>query len=138
MVDRIVEIAARNRITVGTFGHAGDGNLHPTICTDERDREEIHRVEKAIAEIFDEAIRLGGTITGEHGVGLAKRPFLEKLVGAPGIAMMRAVKQVIDPNDVLNPGKVIVPRPKREGRLPRTREEADEIAQAHLAALNAG
>jgi glycolate oxidase len=132
MVDRIEEITRRHDLTLGTFGHAGDGNLHPTICTDERDTAEMPRVERAIEEIFDAAIGLDGTITGEHGVGIAKRPFLERLVTPPGIRMMQDIKQVMDPNGVLNPGKVIEPRPRREGTLPRTREEADAIARAQL------
>jgi glycolate oxidase len=127
MVEKVEEIARRHGILLGTFGHAGDGNLHPTFCTDERDKEEIHRVEKAFEEIFDAAISLGGTITGEHGVGLAKRPFLGKLLGPAGMAYMRGLKEVFDPNSVLNPGKIIESRPRREGRLPRTRAEAERI-----------
>jgi glycolate oxidase len=132
MVDRVEQIARAHRITLGTFGHAGDGNLHPTLCTDERDEEEIKRVESAIEEIFNLAIAMDGTITGEHGVGLAKRPFLKRLVGPPGIKMMQDLKQVMDPNLVLNPGKIIEPRPRREGRLPRSREHADALAHQIL------
>lgn len=134
MVAKVEEIAARHGVLIGTFGHAGDGNLHPTLCTDERDAGEIVRVERAIAEIFQASIDLGGTITGEHGVGLAKRPFLEGLVGPVGIRIMQDLKQVFDPNLVLNPGKIFVPRPRREGRLPRTQQEADQIARQMVAA----
>ncbi len=74
MVARIQEIADKYRLKVGTFGHMGDGNLHPTFLTNERNTEEMHRVEEAMKEIFDFALELGGTITGEHGVGLAKKP----------------------------------------------------------------
>ncbi|MBN1475583.1 FAD-binding protein [Candidatus Sumerlaeota bacterium] len=132
MVARVEEVARRHGILLGTFGHAGDGNLHPTLCTDERDHEEIHRVETAFAEIFDIAIELGGTITGEHGVGLSKKPFLEKLVGPPGIRMMQDLKQVMDPRAVLNPGKIIEPRPRREGRLPNTQAEAEAMARSMM------
>ncbi|MFM8360613.1 MAG: FAD-linked oxidase C-terminal domain-containing protein, partial [Verrucomicrobiota bacterium] len=70
MVRFVEEVARRHRLRIGTFGHMGDGNLHPTFLTDERNHEEMHRIEQAFHEIFEEAIRLGGTITGEHGVGL--------------------------------------------------------------------
>lgn len=106
MVTRINEIAAKYQVKVGTFGHMGDGNLHPTFVTDERNKEEMHRVEEAMREIFEEAIALGGTITGEHGVGLAKKPFLEKQVGPVAIAVMRRIKRSFDPSGILNPGKI--------------------------------
>lgn len=106
MVGRIQEIAAQYRVRVGTFGHMGDGNLHPTFLTDERNAEEIERVEKAMAEVFHYAIELGGTITGEHGVGLAKKSFLPDQLGEVGMATMRRLKSVFDPEGVLNPGKV--------------------------------
>lgn len=106
MVLAINEIAARHNVTICTFGHAGDGNLHPTATTDARDKDEIHRVEAAFEEIFEAAIRLGGTITGEHGVGLVKAPYLEWKVGSAGIEVMRGIKTAFDPNNILNPGKM--------------------------------
>ncbi|WP_308638050.1 FAD-linked oxidase C-terminal domain-containing protein [Paenibacillus silvisoli] len=106
MVLAINEIAARHQVTICTFGHAGDGNLHPTATTDARDKDEIHRVEQAFEEIFEAAIQLGGTITGEHGVGLVKAPYLEWKIGAAGIEMMRGIKLAFDPNNILNPGKM--------------------------------
>ncbi|WP_123041180.1 FAD-binding oxidoreductase [Cohnella candidum] len=106
MVLRINDIAQKYGVSIATFGHAGDGNLHPTATTDARDKEEIHRVEQAFEEIFEAAIELGGTITGEHGVGLVKAPFLEWKVGPAGIAVMRGIKQVFDPQNLLNPGKM--------------------------------
>lgn len=106
MVLEINRIAKKHRVQICTFGHAGDGNLHPTATTDARDTEEIHRVEEAFAEIFEAAIRLGGTITGEHGVGMVKAPYLEWKVGAAGIEVMKAVKHAFDPENILNPGKV--------------------------------
>ncbi|MCQ6561143.1 FAD-binding oxidoreductase [Paenibacillus mendelii] len=106
MVLEINRIALKHNVTICTFGHAGDGNLHPTATTDARDEEEIHRVEAAFEDIFEAAIRLGGTITGEHGVGLVKAPFLEWKVGAAGIAVMQGIKQAFDPHQLLNPGKV--------------------------------
>jgi glycolate oxidase len=104
---RFVEVVAKKyKLRVGTFGHMGDGNLHPTFLTDERNKEEMHRVEEAFKEIFDEAIRLGGTITGEHGVGLAKKSFLPKFAGDAQMRVMRELRRALDPNGILNPGKM--------------------------------
>ena len=106
MVRFVDQIAKKYRLKVGTFGHMGDGNLHPTFLTDERNHEEMHRVEEAFHEIFDEAIRLGGTITGEHGVGVAKKNFLPKFMGAAQMGVMKAFRQAMDPLNILNPGKM--------------------------------
>src|SRR5438552_7460912 len=104
---RFVEATAKKyRLKIGTFGHMGDGNLHPTFLTDERNKEEMHRVEEAFKEIFAEAIRLGGTITGEHGVGLAKKSFLPSFAGAAQILVMRELRRALDPRGILNPGKM--------------------------------
>jgi glycolate oxidase len=123
MIETINRIAADHALTFGNFGHAGDGNLHPTCLTDERDLDEIHRVEQAFDRIFTEAVRCGGTITGEHGVGLSKRKFLEKMVGEPAIEMMRKIKSSLDPNGILNPGKIFSLKPRCEGPLPTSREQ---------------
>lgn len=108
MVLEINRIAKKYDVQICTFGHAGDGNLHPTAMTDARDPEEVHRVEEAFEEIFEAAIRLGGTITGEHGVGMVKAPYLEWKVGSAGLTMMKGIKKVFDPNNILNPGKMFV------------------------------
>jgi glycolate oxidase len=106
MVRAINEIAIKYNVSICTFGHAGDGNLHPTCPTDARDHDEMERVEMAFAEIFEKAIEFGGTITGEHGVGVMKAPYLEWKLGKEGIAAMRAIKNALDPNNIMNPGKV--------------------------------
>lgn len=106
MVKEIQRIAEKYDLMIFTFGHAGDGNLHPTCLTDARDKEEMVRVEDAFSEIFDSALRLGGTITGEHGVGEMKAPYLEWKIGASGIEVMKGIKQAIDPLNIMNPGKV--------------------------------
>ena len=106
MVRFVQTVAAKHNLRVGTFGHMGDGNLHPTFLTDERNLEEMHRVEEAFQELFAEAIRLGGTITGEHGVGLAKKPFLPQFAGDASMRVMRELRRVLDPNGILNPGKM--------------------------------
>jgi glycolate oxidase len=106
MVNAINQIAEKYKVEICTFGHAGDGNLHPTCPTDARDKDEMHRVEQAFEEIFIKAIELGGTITGEHGIGVMKAPYLELKLGSAGIAAMKAVKDALDPNNIMNPGKV--------------------------------
>jgi glycolate oxidase len=106
MVEHIQQVAEKHRLTIGTFGHMGDGNLHPTFLTNEKDAEEMHRVELAMKEIFDQALALGGTITGEHGVGLAKKPFLRDAVGELNLEVMKRIKRAFDPNGILNPGKI--------------------------------
>jgi glycolate oxidase len=88
------------------FGHAGDGNLHPNIVCDKRDAEEMRRVEQAVADIFALAIELGGTLSGEHGIGTMKASFMEDELGAVGVEMMRRIKQAWDPHNILNPGKI--------------------------------
>ncbi|MSU28047.1 MAG: glycolate oxidase subunit GlcD [Pedosphaera sp.] len=106
MVRFVAVIAKKYNLRVGTFGHMGDGNLHPTFLTDERNKEEMHRVHDAFKEIFDEAIRLGGTITGEHGVGLAKKEFLPKFIGPASMRVHRELRKALDPHGILNPGKM--------------------------------
>jgi glycolate oxidase len=106
MVKAINDIAERHDLKICTFGHAGDGNLHPTVATDARDQDEMERVEAAFEEIFAHAIELGGTITGEHGVGMMKAPYLEWKLGPEGIGAMKMIKQSFDPNNIMNPNKV--------------------------------
>ena len=106
MVAFIQDAAVRYNLRIGTFGHMGDGNLHPTFLTNEKDVAEMHRVEKALAEIVTETVRRGGTITGEHGVGLAKKQFLAESVGGLNVEIMRRMKRLFDPNLILNPGKM--------------------------------
>jgi glycolate oxidase len=106
MVLEINKIAKKYNLMFGIFGHAGDGNLHPTCLTDERDAEEIKRAEVAFDEIFDFAIKLGGTITGEHGVGLSKKRFLKKVTGDVGLELMKTLKQSFDTNIIMNPAKM--------------------------------
>jgi glycolate oxidase len=106
MVKFVNDTAAKHRLLIGTFGHMGDGNLHPTFLTNETDAEEMHRVEMALAEIVTETIRLGGTVTGEHGVGLAKKAFMKQQFGAASFELLRLVKRAIDPHGIMNPGKI--------------------------------
>ncbi len=107
MVTAMQAIAKQYDVPIGTFGHAGDGNLHPTILTDKRNKEEWARVEKAIDAIFDKALSLGGTLSGEHGTGIAKSCYLEKETSPATILYSRKMKAALDPNNILNPGKII-------------------------------
>ncbi|MBU2621782.1 MAG: glycolate oxidase subunit GlcD, partial [Proteobacteria bacterium] len=107
MVRSIENIGKRYDLAIGTFGHAGDGNLHPTILTDKRNKEEWKRVEDAIKEIFENALALGGTLSGEHGIGLAKSGFLKNEIGAGAILFSKNIKSALDPKNILNPGKII-------------------------------
>ncbi len=106
MMKKIQRISHKFNVSIGTFGHAGDGNLHPTILTDRRNPEEMKRVEKAIDEIFDAALELDGTLSGEHGVGIAKARYLEKEFGKGTILFMKKLKKGLDEKNLLNPGKV--------------------------------
>lgn len=110
MMERLMQIREKYRLNLVVFGHAGDGNLHPNIITDKRNVEEMHRVEEAIGDIFEAAIELGGTLSGEHGIGLLKAPYMELEVGQDGLDMMRKIKQAWDPNNIMNPGKIF-PKP---------------------------
>jgi glycolate oxidase len=107
MIRSIEEIAGLFNLTIGTFGHAGDGNLHPTILTDRRIPEEWQRVEKAIDAIFDRALALGGTLSGEHGIGTAKSRYMEKETNRATILYSRRIKASLDPKNILNPGKIL-------------------------------
>jgi glycolate oxidase len=106
VVQRLRQISEKYGLPIVIFGHAGDGNLHPNILFDKRDPEQWAKVEKMVAEIFQASLDLGGTLSGEHGVGVLKRPYLEKALGPVSIAVQRGIKQSLDPLNILNPGKV--------------------------------
>ena len=106
MIAAIREIGQRYDLPIPVFGHAGDGNLHPNILFDLRDRAEVERVELAARDIFRTAIRLGGTLSGEHGVGTLKREFLEEAQGPLAVSLARSLKQTLDPRNILNRGRL--------------------------------
>ncbi|MFD1170713.1 FAD-binding oxidoreductase [Oceanobacillus caeni] len=106
MFQRLKEIREKYKLNLVVFGHAGDGNLHPNIIADKRDEEEMQRVERAVEEIFQAAIELGGTLSGEHGIGTLKAPFMEMELGEVGLDMMKRIKEAWDPKNILNPGKI--------------------------------
>ncbi|MDR1297252.1 MAG: FAD-binding protein [Deltaproteobacteria bacterium] len=108
MVRELNRIAEKYKLQMGTFGHAGDGNLHPTILCDKRDAEEYRRVEEAVDEIFDVALRLQGTLSGEHGIGIAKAKWMEKETNRATIEFSKSLRRALDPKYLFNAGKKII------------------------------
>lgn len=106
MVRRINQIAKQFGLLIAVFGHAGDGNLHPNILFDQQQAGQRELVEQAAASIFQAALDLGGTLSGEHGIGLLKREFLPLALEEDVVAMMKGIKQLFDPAGLLNPGKI--------------------------------
>ena len=114
-LDRSIEdledayLAEKYDLTIVCFGLAGDGNIHTNIMLDRKDESERRRAGKAVEELFGIVLGLGGTISGEHGIGIAKSPFIELEVGGGGLDAMRRIKQALDPLNIMNPGKMFVP-----------------------------
>jgi glycolate oxidase len=108
-IERIRDVGIELGLTVAIFGHAGDGNLHPNVLVDLRDEDETRRTLAAADEIFRIAIELGGVLSGEHGIGLLKRDYLADNLDPTALATMRAIKQTLDPKNIMNPGKVLAP-----------------------------
>ncbi|ATD80364.1 MULTISPECIES: FAD-binding oxidoreductase [Desulfovibrio] len=107
MMKAVNEIAAKYKVEVGTFGHAGDGNLHPTFLCDKRDKDEFHRVEEAIDEMFDVALKLHGTLSGEHGIGTAKAKWMEKETSRGTILFSQRLRRALDPKGLFNATKLV-------------------------------
>ncbi len=114
----IERLTAKYRLKVGTFGHAGDGNLHPTVLCDERNAEEMQRAHAFYDDLYDKVLAWGGTVSGEHGIGLAKKEYLARQIGAGGVRVMKRIKDAFDPEGLLNPGKIF--------------DEHDPCTQAHV------
>lgn len=106
MHEHIMEIGRKHRIDIAVFGHAGDGNLHPNILTDRRDQEKMRRTRGAISDLFYAAIELGGTISGEHGIGFTKAGFMKSARDPVSLRLMQEIKGIFDPEGLLNPGKI--------------------------------
>lgn len=102
----IRKIAEKYQLTIAVYGHAGDGNIHPSVLCDLSQPGEEERVHHAVDEIFDAALSVGGTLSGEHGIGLTKRPYIKKALGEAGVNTLKLVKQALDPKGILNPGKI--------------------------------
>ncbi|MEK6527389.1 MAG: FAD-linked oxidase C-terminal domain-containing protein, partial [Nitrospirota bacterium] len=103
------EIGIKYNLKIVNFGHAGDGNIHVNIMTDKNNKDEYQRAERSVKDIFEAALKLGGTISGEHGVGLTKSKYLGMEISPVGIKLMKEIKKVFDPKGILNPGKIFPP-----------------------------
>ena len=108
MIRTIDAISDRHDVSIVNFGHAGDGNIHVNIMIDKKVDGELEKAEKAIEEVFKGALALGGTMSGEHGVGIAKAPYIPLEITPATAAYMKAVKKALDPNNILNPGKIFL------------------------------
>jgi len=106
MVERIKKLEEKSGLLIVSFGHAGDGNIHCNIMFDKRDKARAARAKAAVDELFAATLELGGTITGEHGVGITKMAYLDQEMGEAEIDIMKRIKQTFDPNNILNPGKI--------------------------------
>ncbi len=106
MLAGVERIGEKYGLTIGVCAHAGDGNTHPTVCFDAADPDEARRARESFDEIMALGLELGGTITGEHGVGVLKKEWLAREIGPVGVEMQRAVKAAFDPHSLLNPGKL--------------------------------
>jgi len=106
MVQRVKQISHKYNLPVVIFGHAGDGNLHPTILFDKRDETQWAQAQQAVGDTFAAAVELGGTLSGEHGVGVLKRDYMESALGFASLEVQRQIKQGLDPKNILNPGKI--------------------------------
>ena len=104
----IERLKEKFQVRVATFGHAGDGNLHPTALADERNPQEIKNVHAFFSELYEKVLSLGGTVSGEHGIGIAKKNYLLRQFGEGGIGVMRRRKHAFDPGGRLNPGKIFI------------------------------
>ncbi|MDD5099889.1 MAG: FAD-linked oxidase C-terminal domain-containing protein [Syntrophales bacterium] len=106
VVRRIAEISKKHGFTIAVYGHAGDGNIHPSLLCDLSKPGEEERVHRAVDDIFAAALSVGGTLSGEHGIGITKRPYIRDALGEIGIRTLKAVKAALDPKGLLNPGKI--------------------------------
>lgn len=109
LIRSVREVASRYGLIIVCFGHAGDGNIHTNIMLDRKNADELSRAEQAVEEIFRIALDLGGTLSGEHGVGIAKSPYLLWEIGEAAYEAMLNIKHALDPRNVLNPGKMFSP-----------------------------
>ncbi len=109
LIRAIQQLAEKYALTIVCFGHAGDGNIHTNIMLDRNNRDELRRSEMAVEELFRIVLGLGGTLSGEHGIGITKSPFLQWEIGAEGFEAMWRIKTALDPLNILNPGKMFVP-----------------------------
>lgn len=112
MIRKVEDISRRHGVPIVNFGHAGDGNIHVNVMIDKQKPGDSEKAERAIEEIFRETLALGGTMSGEHGVGIMKAPYIQMEVSASAEAYMRTIKKALDPNNILNPGKIFLDEAK--------------------------
>ena len=106
MIRKIKEISRQTGLLIAGFGHAGDGNIHVNIMLDKSDPAQVRKADTALEILFESTLELGGTISGEHGVGTTKAKYISKEIGATELELMKAIKKVFDPKGILNPGKI--------------------------------
>jgi len=106
MVKKIDALRKETGLTMASFGHAGDGNIHFNIMLDKKDKAQLKNAEAAVEDLFDHTLKLGGTISGEHGIGITKAPYMAKEIGVVELDLMKKIKKVFDPKGILNPGKI--------------------------------
>lgn len=106
VVRKIEALKKSTGLAMVSFGHAGDGNIHFNIMLDKTDKIQLEKAEKAVAALFDYTVALGGTISGEHGVGITKAPHISREIGSDAISLMKRIKDAFDPNGIMNPGKI--------------------------------
>jgi len=107
LISRLEALSEKTGAPIISFGHAGDGNMHVNILTDKRDEKRYAQALKTVEDVFRITLELGGTLSGEHGIGLAKAKYIESEIGERGVEIIRAIKKLFDPNNILNPGKII-------------------------------
>ena len=106
MIQRLNQISQKHGLQIISFGHAGDGNIHVNVMYDGESEKESHKAEKAVREIFAATLELGGTLSGEHGIGTTKRSFIEMEIEPAGLELMKRIKTAFDPDGIMNPGKI--------------------------------
>ncbi len=109
-IKKMDEITKKTGFPIVLIGHAGDGNIHPSISTNSREKEDLDRMQDALTDIFEVALELGGTLSGEHGIGLEKQRLLAKALDPRAITFMKGIKALLDPNNIMNPDKIWEPR----------------------------
>lgn len=107
LMSRLEELSRSSGLPIINFGHAGDGNIHVNVMTDKNDKQEYERAKKVVDEVFRITLELGGTLSGEHGIGIAKAPYIKWEIGETGMRLIRQIKSAFDPNNILNPGKIV-------------------------------
>jgi glycolate oxidase len=105
-IKKLDAISKKSGFQIVLIGHAGDGNIHPSVFTNSREKEDLDRLDETLTEIFEAALALGGTLSGEHGIGLEKKRLLAKALDPKAIEIMRKIKGILDPNNIMNPNKI--------------------------------